>query len=238
MPQAFPAPTPINLLVWGEAASFTRDDTPAERDTYPILTVPAAEAILRAIYWHPFFDYEVTAIHVMKPVEIYTWRSNELSKHAGKEGLDGMDLSNRALRIRRLIHQPEYGIQARLVIRPEVHDNHTFGKALGELLRRAGKGQCFERPYFGMREYPVMFRLLEDDEYLTPWDIDANLGFLPLIRHQVEERGGPMTFARFHHDAVTGQWLRQNCRGRLVSEYMPGIVEGGTLAVPRYRSAR
>ena len=33
--------------------------------------------------------------------------------------------------------------------------------------RRAKKGQCFQQPYLGAREFPASFKLLEENESLT-----------------------------------------------------------------------
>ncbi|WP_082505782.1 CRISPR-associated protein Cas5 [Deinococcus sp. Leaf326] len=52
---------PIGIRAWGKSASFTRYDTPTERDTYPMLTVPAADGVLTSIYWQPGLRYKILA---------------------------------------------------------------------------------------------------------------------------------------------------------------------------------
>jgi len=47
--------------------------------------------------------------------------------------------------------------------------------------RRARKGQCFHRPYLGCREFACAFRLVDDDERVTPAEKinpDADLGWM------------------------------------------------------------
>src|SRR5208282_1521994 len=46
----------------------------------------------------------------------------------------------------------------------EVGEEDTPDKHHAIASRRARQGQCFHQPYFGCREFPVRFRLIEDDE--------------------------------------------------------------------------
>lgn len=52
------------------------------------------------------------------------------------------------------------------------------GKFREMLTRRARKGQCYHQPYFGTREFPASFRLVENDEEIQPYPITQDLGLM------------------------------------------------------------
>lgn len=227
---------PICIRVWGERAIFTRYDTPSERDTYPILTVPAAEAILKKVFWHPGIDYEIQRIHIMRPVELYSHYGSELKDHPPGGGRKPTNSAlNRTLRLRRFIHQPDYVIEARMALSPEAQMPGNRTKYEHMLQRRLSRGQCFEQPYFGMRECPAHFEQLQPGNLIEPWDADAELGQLPL-HHSYRPHVQGETYYREHIlDGVSGRWTVTNRRGDLVAHFFGASVERGTLHVPPYR---
>lgn len=224
----------IRVKAWGPTACFTRYDTAAERDTYPMLTVPAADAILGAIYWHPGFDYEITQIWVLNPVQVYTWHGSELKDVPGRHGTDTS--TNRTPRSKRLIHNPAYLIEARLALRPELHGNasHWAGKHFGILNRRLERGQLHAQPYFGQREYACYVEAATGDE--QPWQADADLGPVPLYLNKVADPRGPVTHTQHTFDVQTQEWVRQTYRGHIRTSYFHGVVRGGVLHVPPQRT--
>jgi CRISPR-associated protein Cas5d len=44
--------------------------------------------------------------------------------------------------------------------------------------RRAKKGQCFNQPYFGCREFACYFKLIEHDDETPPEKLNQDLGFM------------------------------------------------------------
>jgi CRISPR-associated protein Cas5d len=57
-------------------------------------------------------------------------------------------------------------------------EDHNEGKHLDMFNRRAQKGQCFHRPYFGCREFPVNFELLEGSIPQSQIQGETNLGWM------------------------------------------------------------
>ena len=45
------------------------------------------------------------------------------------------------------------------------------------IIRRVRKGQCFNTPYFGTREFPAIFYMAEDKD-LVPADINKDFGLM------------------------------------------------------------
>lgn len=230
-------PSPICLRVWGERASFTTYDSGGERETYAMLHPVAAEAVLKAVYWHPGFAYEIRRIDVLSPVQIYAERVNELSAHAGARGLDITQAEVRTIRQRRIIHQPHYAIYANVVIDAPLRSRERYGKILSIFERRADRGQCHERPYLGIREAPCDFGRITVTNVPAPWDVDADLGPLPLWRDYVPDDQGAVEMVT-HRVGPAGTNLERRVeRGHVISHYFQGTVRGGRLHVPAYRSA-
>ena len=229
MTQLIPS-DPIFLHVWGKAASFTRYDTPAETDTYPMLTVPAADGLLSSIHWHPGFHYEIRSIRVLSPVQIYARQGSELAVMKTRGAVVPKESTPR---MRRIIHQPSYLIEARMMFRARELKAGEVGKHWDILHRRIQHGQAFEQPFFGLREFACHF---EAGDPATPaWDADADLGPLPLFVEDVEDSQGPLSLTRHERDMESGEWQRVTYPGRVQAHYFDGVVRGGVLHVPAYR---
>ena len=166
----------------GEYACFTRPEMKVERVSYDVMTPSAARGILEAIYWKPQIRWCIERIHVLKPVRFTSIRRNEVAHVAsaanarkvmkagtGRLGLDVDDPSVRQQRASLILRDVAYVIEARIHVLDAREANgsrleHPEAKHLDTFKRRARDGKCFHRPYFGCREFPVDFRLLESEE--------------------------------------------------------------------------
>jgi CRISPR-associated protein Cas5d len=104
---------------------------------------------------------------------------------AGREGAQGQ---NRTQRASRVLHHVAYRIEAspKLTARankprtkPEDDEDHgpdTVAKYVGMFQRRVEKGQCFHRPYLGVREFACHFAPADGTEAVVPWS--ESLGFM------------------------------------------------------------
>lgn len=168
----------IRLYVWGERACFTRPEMKVERVSYDAITPSAARGILEAIHWKPAIRWVVDRIHVLKPTRFESIRRNEVgskisarnvsqSMSAGR--LDNLVYAvdeDRQQRAATLLKDVAYVIEAHFELTADAGPDDHEGKHLDIFNRRARKGQCFHAPYFGTREFPVSFRLLETNEPL------------------------------------------------------------------------
>lgn len=160
----------IKLRVWGDYALFTRPEMKVERVSYDVMTPSAARGILEAIYWKPAIKWVIDCIHVMKPVKFENIRRNEVGKRVSlnKKDMQGNhnicifvdDPKVRQQRASLVLKNVEYIIEAHFEFTSDNDKNE--GKHLDMFNRRAEKGQCFHRPYFGCREFPVSFELCND----------------------------------------------------------------------------
>lgn len=166
----------IRLLVWGERACFTRPEMKVERVSYDVMTPSAARGILEAIHWKPAIRWVVDRIRVLKPIRFESIRRNEVggkisatsvgqAMRAGQiNGLFNIVEEDRQQRAATVLREVSYVIEAHFDLTDSAGSDDNEGKHLDIFNRRARKGQCFHTPYFGTREFPVSFRLLDTDE--------------------------------------------------------------------------
>jgi CRISPR-associated protein Cas5d len=182
----------IKLKVWGDYACFTRPEMKVERVSYDVITPSAVRGILEAIYWKPALRWEIDRIHVMNPIKFDNIRRNEIKgvvlKSVVASAFNGNDVelyidSNkyRNQRATLLIRDVCYYIEAHFEMTDKAGSEDTVEKHYNMVLRRMLKGQCYHQPYFGCREFPVNFELVDEipmssmgnkDFGLMLWDID------------------------------------------------------------------
>lgn len=168
----------IKLHVWGEYACFTRPEMKVERVSYDVITPSAARGILEAIHWKPAIRWVIDEIRVLEPIQFESIRRNEVASkisarnvasamnNKSTEGLyvlvdDGKERQQRASTI---LKNVGYVISAHFQLTEVAGEEDNEGKHLDIFNRRARKGQCFHQPYFGTREFPAKFSLLENSE--------------------------------------------------------------------------
>ena len=163
----------ITLKVWGEYACFTRPEFKSERVSYEVITPSAARGIIEAIHWKPAIRWIVDEIIVVNPINFENIRKNELwgkiPYNQVKNAMKGGDLLHKSVndqRVQRaslLLRNICYVIKAHFELTDKAGIEDTKEKHYNIALRRMRQGQCYNQPYFGCREYPVNFELIEGD---------------------------------------------------------------------------
>ena len=170
------------LEVWGDYACFTRPELKVERVSYDVITPSAARAIFEAILFKKYaMRWQVTKIEVLKPIKWTSVRRNEVGATASTKSAGIYIEHKRQQKNSLLLKDVKYRIWAKLVFIPvserpkEAFAKHKPGadenpmKYYQMFERRAIKGQCFNQPYLGTREFSASFRLVNpDDDTLTP----------------------------------------------------------------------
>lgn len=158
----------IKIRVWGDYALFTRPEMKVERVSYDVITPSAARGILEAIYWKPSIRWVIDRIHVMQAIRFENIRRNELANRVSVNQRD-MDESkpvsryiedDRQQRASMILRNVEYVLEAHF--ERIGGDDSEPGKHLAIFERRVKNGQCFHRPYFGCREFPVNFEWCDE----------------------------------------------------------------------------
>jgi len=159
----------VKLKVWGDYACFTRPEMKVERVSYDVMTPSAARGILEAIYWKPAISWVVDRIHVLNPIRFDNIRRNELGSKlalgtvskAMKDGHSPVEVfieDDRQQRAAMVLRDVAYVIEAHFVFSGAEDNNPAKHKDIFD--RRVAKGQCFQQPYLGCREYPAFFETI------------------------------------------------------------------------------
>lgn len=187
------------LEVWGEFACFTRPEMKVERFSYPVITPSAARGIYDAIYCKPVeFRWQITRIEVLSPPSYIGLRRNEVKDKAsvnailkwmeGKKEPDpiwadgtldqmGTDQKGRTQRQTMALKDVHYRLHAE--IRPWRGFENGIQGMEGQFRRRAAHGKCIYQPYFGCREFPAFFELVEPDAHPeSPFPLNMELGLM------------------------------------------------------------
>lgn len=181
----------IRLLVSGEYACFTRPEMKVERVSYDVMTPSAARGILEAIHWKPAIRWVIDEIHILKPIRFQSIRRNEVGhkapasklKSAMKSGsLEGVQLladKDRQQRAATVLADVAYVISAHFELTDRAGPDDNEGKHLDTFNRRAARGQCFQQPCLGTREFPARFELLSPDAPLpSAIPVTRDLGYM------------------------------------------------------------
>ena len=194
----------VRVKVKGDFACFTRPDLKVERMTYPCITPSAARGILDSILWKPEFQWYVRRILILNPIRFCTIKRNEINSKQGRIPI--IIEEKRAQRNSVVLRNVAYIIEASIYMKQS--DKAKLEKYVGMNIkhegmfpRRVKKGQCWRRPYLGVREFSAEF--MEPDETDEPiketipigsmlFDIfyDQNGKPEPLFFHDVAIRNG------------------------------------------------
>lgn len=194
----------VKLRVWGDYACFSRPEMKVERVSYDVITPSAARAILEAIHWKPAISWKVNKVYVINEIKFDNIRRNELagkiSERNVKQAMEGKEITlcqmindERQQRASMILKNVEYVIEAHFEMTQAAGTEDNEAKHLDQFTRRARKGQYFHQPYFGCREFPVNFELIEDDKEIKTsfykgqtrdlgfmlWDIDFKNNMTP-----------------------------------------------------------
>ena len=222
----------VRLRVWGDMACFTRPEMKVERVSYDIMTPSAARGILEAIYWKPEIVWLVDAITVLKPIRFGNLRRNEVGckmsskvgkQMAGDTGSLGYAIEDeRQQRATTLLLDVAYIIEAHY----EIIDNaEPPNKHYEVFKRRAEKGQCFHRPYFGCREFPVSFSWHESEPPEPPAALQGS-----------KDLGWMLNDMIFSPAQKNDEGAFRNGKGRWITaqpQFFRAQMENGRVTVPR-----
>lgn len=204
----------IRLKVSGEFACFTRPEAKVERATYPMLTPSAARNILDCICWKPEMRWVITSVSVLKPIRYIAIRRNEVQGKvspvavkrwiadasayrpmAAGAGLDTDATPRNTLMLRDVA----YVIEAQPLVFDSGADN-TPQKYCAMLMRRAEKGQCFQQPALGCREFAARFEPASSDDVPLPLSEDLGTMLYDIVFRPEGNR--PVFFAAHLKDGV------------------------------------
>lgn len=170
---------PFRLRVWGDNACFTRPEMKVERVSYDVMTPSAARAVFEAILWKPAIRWVIEQIDVLSPIRWASVRRNEIAVTASPQS-DGIFIEDqRQQRASLILRDVSYLIHAHFEITNKAGPADSVTKFQEMFIRRAQKGQCFNTPYLGCREFSASFELIHlNQELPKPIEEDRDLGWM------------------------------------------------------------
>lgn len=189
------------LEVWGDNACFTRPEMKVERVSYDVITPSAARSVFEAIFWKPAIRWQVTRIEVINPVKWESVRRNEIGSTMSHRS-DGLYIEkNRTQKAGLFLKDVRYRIFAKMIFIPlrdrakvlyhatpdelisteektDYRKDENPGKYNAMFERRARKGQCFNQPYLGCREFSANFEFIGDPSEKQTINESRDLGFM------------------------------------------------------------
>lgn len=198
-------PRDQTLEVWGDLACFSRPEMKVERFSYPVITPSAARGIYDAIYGKPNkdpsraeFRWQVTQIDILSLPNYIGLRRNEVKDKASVRAIAdwigrgrepeplwadgtpeklGTDQRGRTQRQTMALKNVRYRLHAEIRPWPGFEDRLQGMEA--QFRRRAASGKCFYQPYFGCREFPAYFELVDPDAPpASPLALNVEVGFM------------------------------------------------------------
>lgn len=184
----------VRVRIRGPRACFTRPEMHTERVSYDVITPSAVRGILEAVYWKPAIRWMIDQIVVLNPIVFETIRRNEVGSKASYQnakkvmnsgvGALGVDATaDRQQRNTLYLVNVDYVVSAHFELVPErCGEGETVQKHYNIALRRLRRGQCFNQPYLGCREFPACVEYLEEDDVVPPSCFEGegehDLGFM------------------------------------------------------------
>lgn len=130
--------------------------------------------MLESVYWKPAIRWRIDSITVLNKVKFETFRRNEVgnklsytnARTAYKNDTDiWLDASSvRQQRATTYLVDVAYLVSAHFDLTEKAGPEDTREKHYNIALRRLRKGQCFNQPYFGCREFPASIAIVEGDD--------------------------------------------------------------------------
>lgn len=214
---------PFRLKVSGENACFTRPEMKVERVSYEVMTPSAARGILEAILWKPAIKWNILQIDVLNPIKWESVRRNEVGavisarnvQTAMNNGSGNLGLyveEQRQQRAGLFLRDVAYVIHAEFEMTEQAGTEDTVTKFEQMFIRRASQGQCFHRPYFGCREFPVDFEFIpKEAEPLPTIGTTKDLGWMLFDMDYSDKEPMPQFF---HAQMVDGSISLRNLEVR------------------------
>ena len=224
--------TPLTVKVQGEIALFTRSEFSAERVSYPMITPSAARGVLESIFWKPEMRWRVEEIQVLKPIRHFSILRNEINTHQSDRAAKSWEQTgggyiaedDRAQRHSLCLRDVAYIIQAHIDLKP--HANADVAKYRDQFRRRVERGQCFNQPYLGTREFSAAFMPVDQDE--TPIDHTEDLGWMLFdVEFTEVAKNGRVSY--YSHNS-TGTRVAQ---GTAMPKFFHAELKHGVLQVPQ-----
>jgi len=192
----------LALRCRGPLAVFSRPELKAERMSYLVITPSAARGILDAVLWKPAIRWHIERILVLNEIRLTSFRRNEINHKVVAPAMavigGGGNMTpyfadeDRAQRNTVALRDVDYVIEAHFEMTPRAGEQDNINKFVEMFCRRIEKGQHFQLPFFGCREFAA--DVLPVTPGLAPINDTRDLGVM-LWDIEFGDKNAPVFFA-------------------------------------------
>lgn len=169
----------FRLRARGPVACFSRPEMKVERVSYEVMTPSAARGLLEAVLWKPAIRWQVHEITVLAPIAWTSFRRNEV-KQRMSEGVTFFadDPDRRAQRNTVALRDVDYVVSASFHLTEKAGPEDSVRKFEEMFERRLEKGQTFQAPYLGCREFVAAVEPAPEQVRPIESEPDRSLGWM------------------------------------------------------------
>ncbi|NBD10519.1 type I-C CRISPR-associated protein Cas5c [Corallococcus silvisoli] len=169
----------FRLRARGPVACFSRPEMKVERVSYEVMTPSAARGLLEAVLWKPAIRWQVHEITVLAPIAWTSFRRNEV-KQRMSEGVTFFadDSDRRAQRNTVALRDVDYVVSASFHLTEKAGPEDSVRKFEEMFERRLEKGQTFQAPYLGCREFVAAVEPAPEQVRPIEPELDRSLGWM------------------------------------------------------------
>ncbi|NOK18603.1 type I-C CRISPR-associated protein Cas5c [Corallococcus carmarthensis] len=169
----------FRLRARGPMACFSRPEMKVERVSYEVMTPSAARGLLESVLWKPAIRWRVQEITVLAPIAWTSFRRNEV-KQRMSEGVMFFadDPDRRAQRNTVALRDVDYVVSASFRMTERAGPEDSVRKFEEMFERRLEKGQTFQAPYLGCREFVAAVEPAPEQVRPIQPEVDRPLGWM------------------------------------------------------------
>lgn len=181
----------LAIRLRGPLACFTRPEFKTERVSYEVMTPSAARGAVEAVLWKPAIRWRIERIRVLAPIFFTSFKRNEVNSKVPTDSVrsamrggrlrDFFADEDRSQRNTVALANVDYVVEASFAMTIKAGPGETTTKFVEMFTRRLEKGQSFNQPYLGCREFSAEF--LSAAGSPAPLAVTRDLG---LMLHDIE----------------------------------------------------
>jgi CRISPR-associated protein Cas5d len=198
---------PLSVRISGPFALFTRPEMKVERVSYDFITPSAARGVLEAVLWKPGMRWVIQRITVLKPIRFMAVKRNEVGtkipsdyqRWARENAVDRPYFADddRQQRNAQVLCDVDYLVEAVIQLAPRAGPDDSVVKFVEMFRRRVEKGQHFQQPYLGCREFPATVAPAVGDEKPDAHLASAETDYGWMLHDVLYKSGRPLRPAFF-----------------------------------------
>lgn len=176
----------LQLRVHGPYACFTRPELKVERVSYPVMTPTAARGLYESVLWKPAICWHIQRIFVEREIKFTSFRRNEVNSKISAPPettiVEGGSIrpfyadEDHTQRNTVALKDVQYVIEAYFEITLRAGSEDNVNKFVEIFQRRLERGQHFQQPYLGCREF--IAEVMPVSEPVKPIKDNRDLGLM------------------------------------------------------------